>query len=218
MKLTTRLIGLLLVGILVQIFSSCTHDGKYDQANISVFYSCTEDILDFFTPVVHIANSDGSQQEITLAKRDFSKQNNDQIFTFDKNSNSEIPVYTCSITERLKGLQGNFRMTIEYIPTSDPKPESIENYCFADGISSYLVNLSCQDGHSIDQKKHKFTTDFQDIYTKDNFDKLFHLYSHKTIIFEFTYDITTIGDEVIFDGQCDFSIGTHDNVLTLMND
>ena len=217
MKFIIRLIVMLLAGIMVQMLSSCKHEGEYDHADLTVTYFCTKDLLDFFTPVVIITNSNGSQREITLSKNDFREHSDSHIFEFGSATNTEIPTYYCPITERLNGLQGNFQITIEYFPLTDQIYDNERNYCFADGFSSYNVDIRCQNSHSIDKYNVTFTNKFPAIDTQEYFDQLLHLYAHKTILFDLTYNIITTDDDVIFDGQCDISIGTHDHVLTIKN-
>ena len=212
MKMIIRLTIILLAGIMVQILSSCKHEGDYDHADITVTYSCTKDLLDFFIPVIKITNSDGHQQNITLSKEDFREYGNKFSLELDNNTTVEIPVYYCSITEKLQGLQGYLHMTVEYMPLPEQEDGNLDNVLFADGISKYSVNVSCQKGHSINHKEETFSIDGMKYY-----DQLFHLYVHKTILFDFTYNIITTDDDVIFDGQCDISIGTHDHVLTSKN-
>lgn len=199
---------------MVQTLSSCKHEGEYDHTDITVTYSCTKDILDFFIPVVRITNSDGNQRDIILSKEDFREHSNKFPLELDNNTTIEIPVYYCAITERLRSLKGQLNVTVEYIPRPEQEQEygKLENVLFADGISKYHVNISCQKGHSINHKEETFS-----INSMEYFDGLLHFYTHKTIIFDFAYDIVTTDDDVIFDGQCDISKGTHDNVLTPNN-
>lgn len=226
MKLFSRFAIILLSGILLFVVSSCKHEGEYDHTEVTVFYSCSEDVFEFFTPVVMITNSDGSIREISLNRKDFQKHKMKEksYVAGDNSSQVERSLYYYRITERIQSLKGNLNIIIKNVPTRESKNNSGENYFIVEGISSYRVDVCCQNGHSIKQKEETFqimemTTgvdDFQDINDPiQRFEQMLHLISHTACTFDLAYNIKASEDDIEFDGNCVVGFKTIDHINTL---
>ncbi len=184
-----------IIGILGCAFPSCKHEGKYDHSDITLFYICTENLFDFFTPKMTIVNGDGSRQEIILSKEDF-KYDVNMVYPDGMSEDEKVQGCYCTIRETLKGTEGNFKAIVSYIPVGDWNMVDTKKL-MGDGITAYSVEVFCDDGHSIKKKEARYGMNLS--YVSETG---IHLTAHKTITFDLNYKIVAYDDQIDFDGKC----------------
>lgn len=205
MKSAKLLFLTLFISVLACTFSSCKHEGKYDYSDITIVYSCTENLFDFFTPKVSIVNGDGSQREYVLSKEDF-KYSDNFIYPEDMNKDAKFKVCYCNITETLKGIKGDYHATISYIPVGNWNIDDTNKF-IGEGISGYYIDVFCDDNHSIRKKNVVLNINLSSLS-----ETAVHNIAHKAIAFDLNYNIVDYDDMIDFDGNCTIDIESVENV------
>lgn len=195
-----------LISVMSYAFSSCKHEGKYDHSDVTIVYSCTENLFGFFTPKVSIVNGDGSQQEIVLSKEDFNVSDN-FVYPDDINEDTKFKVLYCNITETLKDMQGDYNATITYIPVGEWNIDDTDNF-IGEGISGYYIDVLCEDNHSIRKRNVVLGISLSRLS-----ETVVHNIAHKAIAFDLKYDIVTYDDQIDFGGNCAIDVVSMENVV-----
>lgn len=116
------------------VFVGCCKENCKEETKISYDFTCTENLLDFVTPVMVFNDENGSQKTITLQKNDFHPNPNRKTIT-----NGDT-IYYMSVSKSLTWKQVGIRhlMVVQFQSKNSSYPNDTL-MSFSHGINASVV-------------------------------------------------------------------------------
>ena len=170
----------MLVVAMLSILSCEHHKETYGYTEVTFTYTCSEDLLNFFTPTIIVGGFD-STKILSLDRTRFIPTGKEISVIFlqsEGNDTIQMPEYAYSFTKKLIGKKGTIILDDFLEPNKGNwHLDKINNYALYHGFSDIQYEFYCPDGHSLGMKERPIPlVGYRDINSsKDTLNFLAHL-------------------------------------------